>query len=70
VALSTIEAKCIVAIDACNEMLRMRMFLEELGMKQENYILNCDSQSEIHIAKNIFFHSKTKHIDVIYHWIH
>jgi hypothetical protein len=31
VALSTIEAEYIAAIDACKEMLWMRRFLEELG---------------------------------------
>jgi hypothetical protein len=46
----------------------MRRFLEELGVEQENYVPNCDSQSEIHLAKNISFDSKTKNIHVIYHW--
>ena len=48
----------------------MRMFLEELGVQREKYVLNCDRQSAIHLAKNTPFHSKTKHIDVRYHWIH
>jgi len=47
----------------------MRRFLEELGLQQENYVLNCDSQSAIHLAKNLTFHSKTKHIDGRYHGI-
>ena len=29
----------------------------------------CDSQSAIHLAKNSKYHSKSKHIDVRYHWI-
>ena len=32
-------------------------------------MLYCDSQSAIHLAKNPAFHSKTKHIDLRYHWI-
>ena len=44
-------------------------FLEELGIKQDKYVLHCDSQNVIHLAKNPAYHSKTKHIDVKYHWI-
>ena len=29
----------------------------------------CDSQSAIHLSKNSTFHSRSKHIDVRYHWI-
>mgnify|MGYP003702715135 CR=1 FL=1 len=28
-----------------------------------------DSQSAIHLSKNFIFHSRSKHIDVRYHWI-
>ena len=29
----------------------------------------CDSQSAIHLATNPVYHSKTKHIDVKYHFV-
>ena len=29
----------------------------------------CDSQSAIHLSKNPMFHSRSKHIDLRYHWI-
>jgi hypothetical protein len=32
-------------------------------------MLYCDSESAIHIAKNSSFHSKTKHIQLRYHFI-
>ena len=32
-------------------------------------MLFCDSQSAIHLGKNSSFHSRSKHIDVRYHWI-
>ena len=47
----------------------MKNFLQELGMKQDKYNLCCDSQSAIYLTKNSSMHSRTKHIDVRYHWI-
>lgn len=38
-------------------------------MKQERYEFYCDSQSAIHLCKNSTFHSRSKHIEVRYHWI-
>lgn len=69
VALSTTEAEYIAATEACKEMLWMQRFLGELGIKQDKYVLHCDSQSAIHLVKNPAFHSRTKHIDLKYHWI-
>jgi hypothetical protein len=43
--------------------------MEELGKKQENSRLYYDSESAIHLAKNSAFHSKTKHIELRYHFI-
>ena len=31
--------------------------------------INCDRQSAIFLAKNSAYHSKTKHIDVQYHFV-
>ncbi|KAK9698616.1 hypothetical protein RND81_08G117800 [Saponaria officinalis] len=47
----------------------MKKFLEELGKEHEKYRLYCDSQSTIHLAKNPTFYSRSKHIDMRYHWI-
>lgn len=54
---------------ASKELLWMNNFVRELGFKQEKYILFCDSQSTIHLGKNVAFHARSKHIDVKYHWI-
>ena len=43
--------------------------MEELGKKQENNRLYCDSQSAIHLEKNSSFHSNTKHIHLRCHFI-
>ena len=69
VALSTTEAEYIAVTEACKEALWMKKFLQELGLQQERYIVYCDSQSVIHLSKNSTFHSRSKHIDVRYHWI-
>ena len=47
----------------------MRDFLEELGLEQDDYLLHCDCQSAIHLAKNATYHGRTKHIRRRYHWI-
>jgi hypothetical protein len=69
VALSTTEAEYIAITEAAKELLWMKKFLQELGLQQEKYVLYCDSQSAIHLSKNSTFHSRSKHIDVRYHWI-
>ena len=50
-------------------MLWFIRFLEALGVKQDKYVLHCDSQSPIDLSKNATYHARTKHIDVGYHWI-
>ena len=44
-------------------------FLRELGIRQEEITIFCDSQSAIQLAKNQVYHARTKHIDVRYHFI-
>lgn len=69
VALSTTEAEYIAATEAAKEMLWMKRFLQDLGLKQNVFVLNCDSQSALDLSKNATYHSQTKHIDVRYHWL-
>ena len=40
-----------------------------MGLVQEAIRIDCDSQSAIFLAKNPAYHSKTKHIDVQYHFV-
>ena len=69
VALSTIEVEYVAATEASKEMIWLQRFLDELGKKLELGKLYSDSQSAIHLAKNSAFHSKTKHIQLKYHFI-
>jgi len=69
VTISTTEAKYVAVTEACKEMVWLRSFMKELGKEQDNSKLFNDSQSAIHLAKNATFHSRTKHIDIKYHFI-
>ena len=69
VALSTTETKYVDVKEASKEMIWLQRFMEELRKKHENNRLYCDSESVIHIAKKSAFHSKTKHIQLRYHFI-
>ncbi|RDY02474.1 hypothetical protein CR513_14062, partial [Mucuna pruriens] len=69
VALSTTEAEFIAIKEACKELLWVKKLLKELGFVHDKHCLFCDSQSAIHLDKNLTFHSRSKHIDVRYYWI-
>jgi len=40
-----------------------------MGLVQGVIRIDCDSQSAIFLEKNLAYHSKTKHIDVQYHFV-
>ncbi|CAA0807701.1 Pentatricopeptide repeat-containing protein -chloroplastic [Striga hermonthica] len=69
VTLSTTEAEYVAVTEAAKELVWLQNFLNELGRPQEDVALYSDSQSAIHLAKNPAFHSRTKHIEVKYHFI-
>ncbi|GJS97057.1 hypothetical protein Tco_0804025 [Tanacetum coccineum] len=70
VAVSTTEAEYVAAAQASKEAVWLKMLLEELGHEQEKITLFCDNQSALYLARNPAFHSKTKHIQVQYHFVH
>ena len=69
VALSTPEVEYIAANEASKEMLWLKWFLQKLGLKQDGYVVNCDSQSAIDLSKNSMYHSRSNHIEVRYNWL-
>ena len=69
VALSTTKYKYVATIEDTKEMIWLQIFMEELGKKKYNSKLYSDLQSSIHLAKKSSFHSKTKHIQLKYHFI-
>jgi hypothetical protein len=69
VVISTTEAEYVAITEAGKEMVWLQCFLDELGKKNEKGILHSDSQSAIFLAKNPAYHSRTKHIWLMYHFI-
>ena len=68
-ALSTKQTEYMTDVEVGKELIWMRSFLSELGIKQGEFLLHCDSQSTIHLAKDVVYHSWTKHIQRRYHWL-
>ena len=69
VALSTTEVENIAAIHASKEVVWMHQLCTNIGFEQQAIRLGCDIQSAIVLEKNPAYHSKTKHIDVQYHFV-
>ena len=69
VTLLTIEAEYVAMTEETQKMIWLQTFMKELGQKYDMGTLCSDSQNGIFLAKNPAFHSKTKHIQVKYHFI-
>ena len=70
VALSTVVAEYILLAGAIQEATWMRQLLDDLCNSQiEPTVIHEDNQSTICIAQNTQYHSKTKHIDIKYHYV-
>ncbi|KAI3664239.1 hypothetical protein L6452_44722 [Arctium lappa] len=64
-----LEAEYVVAASCCSQVLWMRRQLRDYGFKFDKIPIYCDSKSAIAISANPVQHTKTKHIDVTYHFI-
>jgi hypothetical protein len=70
VALSTAEAEYIALASAIQEMIWMNQYLSELQLKDpEVPLVRSDNQAAIQIATNDTLHTRSKHIDIRYHFI-
>jgi hypothetical protein len=65
VAQSTTETEC----HCCSQLLWMIAILRDYGLEFRRVPLLCDSTSAISEAKNPVLHSKTKHIEVRFHFL-
>ncbi|KAL0552141.1 hypothetical protein IC582_011238 [Cucumis melo] len=69
VSLFTAEAEYIAAGSTCTQLIWMKNMLHEYGFKQDIMTLYCNNMNAIDILKNPVQHSRTKHIDIKYHFI-
>ena len=69
VALSTTEAEYIAAGLACAQVLWMRQTLKDYGIVCDTNIIRCDNTSAINLSKKHILHSRTKHIDILHHFL-
>ncbi|WVZ85044.1 hypothetical protein U9M48_032006 [Paspalum notatum var. saurae] len=69
VALSTTEAEYVAAASCCSQLLWMKATISDFGLKYGRIPLLVDSTSAISVAKNPVLHSRTKHIDVRFHFL-
>ncbi|GJU06093.1 retrovirus-related pol polyprotein from transposon TNT 1-94 [Tanacetum coccineum] len=68
-AMSTAEAEYVSLSACCAQVIWMRTQLLDYGYKYNRILMYCDSKSAIAISCNPVQHSKTKHIDIRYHFI-
>ena len=69
VSLSTTKVEYIVVSHPFKQAIWLKGLLGEIGRLQNIVPVFCDSQSALHLATNPVYHSKTKHIDVKYHFV-
>jgi hypothetical protein len=69
VAQSTTEAEYVAAASCCSQLLWITYSMSDIGEEYTHVPLQCDSTSVISVAKNPVLHSKTKHIEVGYHFL-
>ena len=69
VSTSTAEAEYVAAASCCSQVLWMKTQLADYGYTMRRIPIYCDSKSAIQITANPVQHSKTKHIDIRYHFI-
>jgi hypothetical protein len=70
IALSSTEAEYVAQTHAAKEAIWLRSFVSEIrGGEEKPLTVLCDNQGAIALAKDNKFHSRTKHIDLRYHFI-
>ena len=69
-ALSTAEAKYVVAYSASCEAIWLWKLLSDIfDLQLDATCIHCDNQSCVKLSKNPVFHDKLKNIEIKYHYI-
>jgi hypothetical protein len=68
-AYSTTEADYVAAASCCSQLLWITNTMSDFGEEYTHVPLQCDSTSAVSVAKNSVLHSKTKHIELRYHFL-
>ncbi|GJV41478.1 retrovirus-related pol polyprotein from transposon TNT 1-94 [Tanacetum coccineum] len=69
IAMSSTEAEYVAATGCCTNILWMKSQLTDYDIIYEKVPIICDNTSAIAISNNPVLHSRTKHIDIRYHFI-
>ncbi|GKB62850.1 hypothetical protein Tco_0919036 [Tanacetum coccineum] len=69
VAMSSAKAEYVVAAGCCANILWMKSQLNDYDIIYERVLIFCDNTSAIAISNNPVMYSRTKHIDIRYHFI-
>jgi hypothetical protein len=69
VAQSTTKAEYVAPASCCSQLLWITYTMSDFSEEYTPVPLQCDSTSAISFAKNPVLHSKTKHIEVRYHFL-
>ena len=63
------EAEYIAVGSCCTQLLWMKKLLHDYGIPQNTMCVFCDNINAINLSKNPVQHSKSKHIEIRYHFI-
>jgi hypothetical protein len=69
VAQSITKAEYVATASCCSQLLWITYTMSDFGEEYTHVPLQCDSTSAISVAKNPVLRSKTKHIEVRYHFL-
>ncbi|GKC84039.1 retrotransposon protein, putative, ty1-copia subclass, partial [Tanacetum coccineum] len=69
IAISSMEAKYIAMSGCCAQILWMRSQLTDYGLRFNKIPMYCDNKSAIALCYNNVQHSRSKHIDIRFHFI-